>query len=132
PCAARAGEGAVMTRILGIRRTGVLVVVAFLVALVQPPVVAANALTVAQAISSQGGSSETVRGYVVGQPVGTNDVITSGFPNDYALAIADTLGETDTGDMLYVQVTSAHRGDWGLASNPDLVGEQIDVTGSLT
>ncbi|MFD1947810.1 endonuclease [Nocardioides aestuarii] len=92
---------------------------------------AATPLTVSQAIGQQNGSTQTVRGYVVGQPTATNTVVTSGFPNDYALAIADTAGQTSTSQMLYVQIPSAFRSQWGLRTNPSLVGKRIDVTGSL-
>src|SRR3546814_17419055 len=34
--------------------------------------------------------------------------------------------------MLYVQLPSALRAQWGLRSNPSLKGTQIDVTGALT
>ncbi|MGN7247619.1 endonuclease [Janibacter anophelis] len=91
----------------------------------------ATPLTVADAIGRQDGSTQTVRGYVVGQPVATDQVVTSRFPSDYAIAIAASPSESDTSRMLYVQVPSALRSQWGLAANPDLVGEQVDVTGSL-
>jgi endonuclease I len=90
------------------------------------------AITVAEALDSQGGATATVRGYVVGQPTGTATVISSGFPNDRALALAATPQESDTDHMLYVQITSSFRTGWGLASNPDLLGAEIEVTGSLT
>lgn len=93
---------------------------------------AATPLTVAQAIGRQDGSTQTVRGYVVGQPTATNTVVTSNFPNDYALAIADSAGTTNTASMLYVQIPSAFRSQWGLRTNPGLMGRQIDVTGKLT
>lgn len=94
--------------------------------------VAAAPLTVAQAISQQNGSSATVRGYVVGQPTATTTVIRSGYPNDYALALADSASTTSTSNMLYVQIPSAFRASWGLRTNPSLLGRQIDVTGSLS
>jgi len=97
---------------------------------VQFSAAAATPLTVAQAISQQG-STATVRGYVVGQPTATNTVVTSSFPNDYAIALADTPGETGTARMIYVQVTSAFRAQYGLRSNPGLMGDQLDVTGPL-
>ncbi len=56
----------------------------------------------------------------------------SGFPNDYALAIADSAAETSTSRMLYVQIPSAFRSAWGLQSNPSLMGRQLDVTGALS
>ena len=96
-----------------------------------PALAAAAPLTVSQAIGSQTGQSATVRGYVVGQPTATSTVLKSSFPNDYALAIADSASETSTSRMLYVQIPSAHRSAWGLRSNPSLMGRQLDVTGAL-
>lgn len=93
---------------------------------------AAAAVSVASARATQNGSTATVRGYVVGQPTSSTRVVTSGFPNDYAIAIADTAGTTDTGQMLYVQVPASFRSAWGLASNPGLLGRQVDVTGALS
>lgn len=98
---------------------------------VAPAAVAATPLTVSQAVAGQTGQSATVRGYVVGQPTATSTVVTSGFPNDYALAVADSASETATSRMLYVQIPSAFRMSWGLKTNPSLMGRQIDVTGSL-
>jgi endonuclease I len=97
-----------------------------------PAAVAATPLTVSQAIAGQTGQSATVRGYVVGQPTATNTVVTSGFPNDYALAVADSASETATSRMLYVQVPAAFRASWGLRTNPSLMRRQIDVTGALS
>jgi endonuclease I len=94
--------------------------------------VAATPLTVSQAIAAQSGQSATVRGYVVGQPTATSTVVKSGFPNDYALAVADSASESSTSRMLYVQIPSAFRASWGLRSNPSLLGRQIDVTGALS
>ncbi|MCA1320278.1 endonuclease [Bacillus tianshenii] len=89
-------------------------------------------LTVTQAISSQNGSTQTVEGYIVGQPTSTTTVVTSNFPNDYALALADTSTEPNTSKMIYVQIPSSFRTSFGLQNNPDLLGEKIKVTGSLT
>jgi endonuclease I len=92
---------------------------------------AAATMTVAQAISGQTGTG-TVRGYVVGQPTAADTVLLRGFTADTALAIADSSGETDTADMLYVQITSAYRSSFGLRSNPGLIGDAVTVTGTLT
>ena len=94
--------------------------------------VAAAPLTVATAIATQNGSSATVRGYVVGQPTAASTVIQSGFPDDNALALADSASETSTSKMLYVQITTEFRAKWGLSTNPSLMGRQIDVAGTLT
>ncbi|MFD8495881.1 endonuclease [Amycolatopsis sp. NPDC059657] len=92
---------------------------------------AATQLTVAQAIAQQGTASATVRGYVVGQPTATTTVVRSNFPNDYALALADSAAETNTSKILYVQITTGFRAQYGLQSNPGLMGKQLDVTGKL-
>lgn len=107
---------------------------AITVALLIPTAAALGAapLSVGQAVAQQNGASATVRGYVVGQPTATNTVIRSNFPNDFALAIADSASETSTGRMLYVQITASYRSAWGLQTNPGLLGRQIDVTGPLT
>lgn len=96
------------------------------------PARAATPLTVSQAIGQQTGASQTVRGYVVGQPTATSTVVRSGFPNDYALAIADSASQSSTSSMLYVQIPAAFRAQWGLRTNPSLMGKQIDVTGALS
>ncbi|MEO3777194.1 endonuclease [Micromonospora sp. B11E3] len=93
---------------------------------------AATALTVAQALAAQDGRTATVTGYVIGQPIATNTVITSGFTADTAIAIADTAGETSTSRMLYVQVTAAYRSAFGLLTNPGLRGKLVTATGTLT
>ncbi len=92
---------------------------------------AATPLTVAQAIASQNGTSQTVRGYVVGEPVATTTVNRSAFTGDLAIALADTAGQTDTTKMVYVQLTTQWRSAWGLKTNPSLLGKVIDVTGPL-
>ena len=93
---------------------------------------AAAPVTVATALGRQDGSTATVRGYVVGQPTSSGTVVTSGFPDDYALALADAPGQTATSQILYVQIPTQFRADWGLRTNPDLLGDRIDVTGALS
>lgn len=95
------------------------------------PAGAAGEVTVSVARAAQDGSTATVRGYVVGQPTASATVVTTGYPSDYALALADAPGVTDTAQMVYVQVPSAFRSAWGLRSNPGLLGQRIDVTGRL-
>ena len=92
----------------------------------------AATITVASAIQTQNGSVATVSGYVVGQPTATSTVVTSNYPNDYALALADTAAETNTARMLYVQIPAAFRASYGLRSNPGLRGKQLSVTGTLS
>jgi endonuclease I len=95
------------------------------------PSTAATPITVATAIGRQDGSTASVTGYVVGQPTATTTVVRSNFPNDYALALADSASQTSTGSMLYVQIPAAFRASYGLQSNPSLLGKQITVTGTL-
>lgn len=128
-----------MTRMLGLRRRPLCALLLLLLAasllLVAPRPQSASAatpITVAQAIATQNSSTATVRGYVVGQPTATSTVVRSNFPNDYALALADSPGTTATGSMLYVQIPSAFRASFGLKTNPSLLGKQIDVTGTLS
>lgn len=106
--------------------------IASMLVLFTPPARSATPITVAQAISTQNGTTATVRGYVVGQPTATNTVVTSNYPNDYALALADSPGETSTSRMVYVQITSSFRATYGLRTNPSLKGQQLDVTGTLS
>ena len=96
------------------------------------PAGAATSITVATAIGRQDGSTASVTGYVVGQPTATSTVVRSNFPNDYALALADSASQTSTSAMLYVQIPTAFRTSYGLQSNPSLLGKQITVTGTLT
>ena len=93
---------------------------------------AAAFLSVAQALENQNNSVQTVKGYVVGQPTGTSTVITSNYPNDYALALADSSNETNTDKMVYVQIPSNLRSTFGLQSHSELRGKNLTVTGTLT
>ena len=122
------------------RRTTLVAVLAFLSTLLIPSLVpslattsqAATPITVASAVVTQNGSTANVRGYVVGQPTATNTVVTSNYPNDYALALADSPTETSTAKMVYVQISSGFRATYGLRTNPSLKGQQLDVTGTLS
>ncbi|WP_338470900.1 endonuclease [Niallia sp. XMNu-256] len=88
--------------------------------------------SVSQAMNNQNNSIKTIQGYVVGQPISTSTVITSNFPNNYALALADSPTETNTANMIYVQIPSSFRSAYGLNSNPSLMGKKLKVTGTLT
>jgi endonuclease I len=88
--------------------------------------------SVSQAISNQNNSLKTVEGYVVGQPIATNTVITKDYPNDFAVALAENNTETNTQNMVYVQIPSSFRQEFGLMTNPSLKGTAIKVTGHLT
>ena len=105
-----------------------------LLAIGTPPSTAATTatITVSTALGRQDGSVATVEGYIVGQPTATSTVVRSNFPNDYALALADSSSQTSTSAMLYVQISTAFRASYGLQSNPGLLGTKITVTGTLT
>ena len=122
---------------LALRRSRPALIIGVLLALlafgVTPSTAATTAIiTVSTAISQQNGSVATVSGYVVGQPTAASTVIRSGFTADTALALADSSTQTSTSAMLYVQITSAFRSQYGLQSNPGLFGTKITVTGTLT
>jgi endonuclease I len=108
-----------------------LLLVAFL-ATTARAALAATPLTVAQAIATQNGSSQSVTGYVVGEPVATSTVNRSNFTGDLAIALADSASETGTSKMLYVQLTTQWRSTWGLKTNPGRLGTKVTVTGQLT
>jgi len=91
---------------------------------------AAEVKTVADAIANNSGTA-TVRGYIVGYVTGTNSVSRTNFPDNNNFAIADNANETNVNNMLFVQLTSAFRTDWGLNSNPAHLGKQVDVSGNL-
>ena len=88
--------------------------------------------TVTQAMANQDNSTKTVEGYIVGQPVSTNSVIKHNFPNNYAMALADSPSATNIEEMIYVQIPSSSRTSFGLQSNPSLLEEKVKVTGTLT
>ncbi|MBT2615443.1 MULTISPECIES: endonuclease [unclassified Bacillus (in: firmicutes)] len=88
--------------------------------------------SVSQAIANQDSTIKAVNGYVVGQPTSANTVITSGYPNDYAIALADSSSETNITNMVYAQVPSSFRSEFGLKTNPALKGKKVTVTGTLS
>lgn len=79
--------------------------------------------SVSQAIANQDSTIKTVSGYVVGQPTSANTVVTNSYPNDYAIALADSFAETNIANMVYVQIPSSFRPEFGLKSNPSLKGK---------
>ncbi|GAB1158584.1 hypothetical protein YWY31_46090 [Paenibacillus illinoisensis] len=100
----------------------------------QGPVQAAAApLTVSQAIAAQsGGGTATVEGYIVGHATGSLTAkFTSPYANDFNFLIADSPSEKANAKLLDVQVSSSFRSQFGLATNPSLVGKKVIVTGTL-
>lgn len=93
----------------------------------------AAGISVADAIA-KGNNGEVVwvTGTVVGHATGSLSAnFTAPFGNDFNLLIADTAGEQDKAKLVNVQVPSGLRSEFGLQSNPDLIGQQIYVSGTL-
>ncbi|WP_025680696.1 DUF6359 domain-containing protein, partial [Paenibacillus massiliensis] len=94
---------------------------------------AADALTVSEAIAlGNNGSSATVEGYIIGHATGSNAAkFQAPFANDFNVLIADATSEQDKTKLVNVQLTASYRGDYGLQTNPDLIGTKVRVTGTL-
>lgn len=94
---------------------------------------AANVITVAEAIANQGMKGATVEGYIVAYTTGNKTYSSdpAKFKDDYNVAIADSVNETNPDKILPVQLTSNFRNEFGLKSNPGNIGKKIQVTGSL-
>ncbi|MGY0691344.1 DUF6359 domain-containing protein [Virgibacillus sp. FSP13] len=88
-----------------------------------------DSITVLEAIENNSGKA-TVKGYIVGHVKSENNV-TDTANDDYNFAIADTVDETDTTKMLYIKIPSSLRAEWGLQTNPSLIGKEVKVTGDL-
>ncbi|MDV5703307.1 DUF6359 domain-containing protein, partial [Acinetobacter baumannii] len=96
---------------------------------------AAEPITVAEAIANNTGTA-TVMGYIVAHTSGGSGGKASydfeaPFGNDFNLAIADSPTETDATKILPVQLPSSFRSEFGLATNPEIIGEKVFVTGTL-
>ncbi|MEW8985580.1 MAG: DUF6359 domain-containing protein, partial [Bacillus sp. (in: firmicutes)] len=88
-------------------------------------------ITVEEAIANNTGSA-TVKGFIVGHvpSTGTGD-FEAPFKDDYNFLIADTPGEKEKTKLLSVQLTSDYRAQFGLMTNPDIIGKEVVVTGPL-
>ena len=69
---------------------------------------------------------------MTGQPTSANTVVTGGYPNDYAIALAESSSETNNAKMVYVQIPSSFRSKFALKTDPSLKGKKITVTGTLS
>lgn len=87
-------------------------------------------ISVSEALQAASGSKVTVEGYIVGYTQNGPTYITTGIPDNNNLAIADLPGETDKTRIMPVQLTSSFRPDFGLKTNPSLIGTKIVVTGT--
>lgn len=92
---------------------------------------AESTITVADAIANNSGK-KTVEGYIVGYTVsGGNYVSNPPFKDDFNLAIADSKNEKDSSKIMPVQIPASFRSDFGLKTNPDLIGKKVKITGNL-
>lgn len=88
-------------------------------------------ISVEKAIQQKEGQA-LVEGYTIGQAVSPQHYnLTSPFSNDYNVAIADSKNETSPDHILPVQIPSAFRSQFGLQTNPLLLGKKIAVQGEL-
>jgi endonuclease I len=85
--------------------------------------------SVEKALSESEGEELTVKGYIIGQPVSASTVAREDFSNDYAMALADSRDENNLDKMIFIQIPSQFREEFGLQSNPSLSKKQIIVTG---
>lgn len=86
-------------------------------------------ITVREAIGNNPGSA-LVEGYVVGHSVSKGSYrFTGPFENDYNMAIADQKDETSPENILPVQIPAAFRSQFGLKTNPHLIGKKLIVKG---
>lgn len=93
-----------------------------------------NPYSVATAIATQDGSAAYVQGYIVGFVTSGPNVTSdpANFSGDTNLAIAASADETDLANMILVQLQNDARTDLGLSSNPDNLGREVILTGSLS
>ncbi|MCY8942625.1 5'-nucleotidase C-terminal domain-containing protein [Bacillus atrophaeus] len=96
-----------------------------------PAAKAAEAMSVEEALQQKEGKAVT-EGFVVGQAISNqNYKLSSPFSNDYNAAIADSKDETSPEKLLPIQIPSSYRNQFGLKTNPQLLGEKITVQGEL-
>ena len=88
-------------------------------------------ISIEKAIQQKEGQA-LVEGYAVGQAVSPQHYkLTSPFSNDYNVALADRKNKTSPEHILPVQIPSAFRSQFGLQTNPLLLGKKITVQGKL-
>ncbi|TLS35584.1 5'-nucleotidase C-terminal domain-containing protein [Pseudalkalibacillus caeni] len=109
----------------------VMVLSFFAVPVKQAAAAEGDVISVAEAIANNSGTA-TVEGYIVAHTTAPNSYdFEAPFGNDYNLAIADSASEKDPAKLLPVQLQGQYQTEFGLKTNPDLIGTKIQVTGSL-
>ncbi|PAE94062.1 5'-nucleotidase C-terminal domain-containing protein [Shouchella clausii] len=89
-------------------------------------------LTVAEAIANNSGT-KAVKGYIVGSINNNRPIIGEGSHAPSNLLLADSPDETDRAKMLPVQLVNGTpvRNGLNLVNNPENIGKQVRITGSL-
>lgn len=88
-------------------------------------------ISVAEAIEANEGEAIVI-GYVVGHVTSVGNYNAAApFANDHNILLADDPNETDLSKMIPVQITASFRDQFGLETNPDLIGTQVAVQGNL-
>ena len=94
-----------------------------------------NPYDVTTSIQNQGATDVWVTGYIVGiiDDTGTDnvDVFAAPFATATNLYIALTAGETNTANMLIIQLKSAVRSETNLVDNPGNIGKEVKFKGDL-
>ena len=92
---------------------------------------AAAPISVAEAIANNSGEA-TVSGYIVAHTAASNSYdFEAPFGNDFNIALADSPNERDNAKLLPVQLPASYRAEFGLQTNPDIIGSKVQVTGNL-
>ncbi len=93
---------------------------------------AETGISVADAIAFNNDKTiKTVTGYIVGYTIGAGNVSRDDFREDWNVAIADDPSETDFEKMVILQLPKVFREQFGLKTNPEMLGEKVTATGTL-
>ncbi|TYS38923.1 endonuclease [Bacillus swezeyi] len=93
---------------------------------------AESPISVNKAIKHNEGQA-VVEGYIVGHTVAKGKYnVTGNFANDYNVAIADQKEETSPQNILPVQIPASFRDQFGLQTNPHLIGKKLTIKGELS
>ncbi|SFE00337.1 hypothetical protein SAMN05428981_10360 [Bacillus sp. OV194] len=116
-------------------------IMVFIVSMLSPMVskkaIAADVISVSDAISNNTGSDKTVEGYIVGAVKGGSGTsisyqLSAPFTQDTNLAIADSPAETDKTKILPVQLPAGVvRDGLNLKAHPENLGKKVQITGDL-
>lgn len=90
-------------------------------------------LTISEVIAKgSNGEAVQVSGYIVGHATGSLTAkFQSPFSNDFNILIADDPAEQSSAKLVDVQIPSNLRAQFGLQSNPGLIGQRVNIAGSL-